>query len=118
MVHALGLGLQVLIVLLRDPFRYDRHAVYHVDARRAHLGHLSRVVREQSHRLDVEVAEHCDGRAVFACVSRVAQREICVQCVQTCILEVVGLELLEKPDAATFLVEVNHKSGPILSNCL
>ena len=75
----------------------------HVDAELLQSVDFARVVGEQPHRTDAEVGEDGGRRRVLPVVDGQSEGGLGVDSVQTCVLQRVRAELVEQPDAATFV---------------
>src|SRR5256712_354444 len=87
--------------LERDAFRY-------VDAVRAEFLDLRGVVRHQLNRCHAKHSEHARGTLVTPEVRGEAKDAICVDGVETVVLEVVRRDLVDDPDAPSLLGEVQQ----------
>src|ERR1700756_5522571 len=97
------LGLQVALVvrIRRDG---DWNPFDHLEAEALQTVDLLRVVGEQPYLPDAEVVEDLAADAVVALVGRVAERFVGLDSVHTFVLEVVGVQLVEKADAPALRV--------------
>ena len=72
----------------------------------------SRTLRE------AEVLEDLDADAVVARVDLVAEGEVGLDRVEALVLQVVGLDLFDQPDAAAFLRQIDQHAGPFAADHL
>src|SRR5688572_522150 len=79
---------------------------------------LGRVVRHQTHLADAEVAEDLRADAVVADVGRESEFLVGRDGVVSFVLELVRLQLVDEPDAATLLQEVEEDAPARLDDLL
>ena len=103
MAHAVALGAQVVEVLPVGEGRCRRHGA-DTDAIALQARHLVRVVRHELDRAHAQVTQHLGGGGVAAGVGRQPQRDVGVEGVHTLLLQRVGAELVDEPDAAPLMV--------------
>src|SRR5580698_7337535 len=73
--------------------------------------YLVRIVGQQLHLADSEIAQYLRADPVVAQVFVEAEMQVRFDGVHPIILQRVGANLVAKPDAATFLVEINHDAA-------
>src|SRR5699024_2491659 len=114
--EALLLGAQVAFVL---GARGDQAGdlLTDLDPGLAQLGDLVRVVRQQPDAGDAQGAQNGDDRIVFAGIHRQAQVLVRVGGVQPVLLQRVGAQLVQQPDAAA-LVAAHVDQVPALGGDL
>src|SRR5580693_7213785 len=78
------------------------------DAQAGQLSALVRVVAQQRDAAGTERVQHLGRAGVVALVGPVTEREVRVIRVQATVLQLVGVELVVKADAAPFLAQVQH----------
>ena len=102
MSHPITFGAQVTQVVRRRP---SRHCLSpeNGQAEPLHARVLRRIVRQQPHRSDSEIREHLRADAVVPRIRREAQLHVGVDGIRPQILQVVGLQLLDQPDALPFV---------------
>src|SRR5262245_24307716 len=106
----LALRLQVAAVLgVRGDL--DRHLLDHGESETLDAGHLLRIVREDADRREAEVGEDLAPDPVFAHVCREAELEVRLDRVESGLLQLVGLELVEKADAPSLLRHVEQDAA-------
>src|SRR5919202_5687840 len=74
---------------------------------------LLRVVRDRPDRLDAEVEEDLRADAVVAQIRLEAELLVRLNGVRAAVLELVRLELVEQPDAASLLVQVDDHAAAL-----
>jgi hypothetical protein len=115
--HPLHFGLQVVGAFgLRRS--HQRLAGAHRDTQCAQALDLGRIVRQQAHRLNFQVAQHERGKVVGALVGIAAEQKIGVNCVVTLVLEIVGPQLIEQADSAALLSQIDQDTGALLRDPL
>src|ERR1700730_16202958 len=97
------LGLQVtrVVGVCRDA---DRHALDDLKTETLQSIELFRIVREQLDLANAKVIKNLASYAVVALVGRVAEGLVGLDSIQPAILQVVGVQLIQQPDATAFLV--------------
>lgn len=70
---------------------------------------LERVIGQQPYAPDAQVAQDCDRVPVFARIDRKPQGRVGVNRVETPVLKRVSADLVDEPDAAALLVEVEEQ---------
>ena len=100
------LGAQVsdIAVVRRD---FERHA-RDVDPVAAEALDLVRIVGQQPHLADTEVAQNLRADPVIAQVLLESQLQIRLDGVQPGVLQRVGANLVAEPDTAALLMKINH----------
>jgi hypothetical protein len=78
---------------------------------------LSGVVGDQLHSLDAEVGQYLRADAVVAQVVRESELPVRLDRVVACVLERVGLELVQKPNPAALLAHVEEDPRPAGLDC-
>src|SRR6202171_3132948 len=74
------------------------------------LADLVRVVRHQAYRADIQAGEHVRGDGVVALVVAKPERDVGVHRVEAPVLQRVGAHLVDEPDAAPFLPEIEEQA--------
>src|SRR5207245_9968994 len=97
------LGLQVTLVV-RIRLDSYRHPLDHLEAKAFEAIDLLGIVREQTDLSNPKVVKDLAADAVIALVGGMAQRLVGLDRVQSPILQVVGMELVQEPDTSPFLV--------------
>src|SRR5262249_55637110 len=110
MAGALELGGEVAAVVGVDR-RVERQPPGHVDAGTGEAVELRRIVGEEAHARAAEDLEHARGDAVVALVVVEAERGVGVDRVETLVLELIGAHLVDKSDAAPFLLEIEDHAA-------
>src|SRR5687767_5815622 len=77
---------------------------------------LARVVGEQSHRADAEVAKDLHADAVVALIGLEAETLVRFHRVEPLILQLVGADLVREPDAPPFLVQVQQHASALVGD--
>ncbi len=102
-----GLGFEVEAVVFVA--RHDvRNAAVDLDAVLGELLHFLGVVGDELDRPNLERHEHVRGHGVVAFVVAEAQRQVGLHGVEALVLQAVGADLVDQPDAAAFLTQVEH----------
>src|SRR6266540_798980 len=104
-LRALGLQVVAVLVVRRD---LDRHLLDDRQAEALDARDLLRVVREDSNRREPEIGEDLVADPVFAHVGRETELEVGLDGVHPVLLELVGLQLVEKADAPALLRHVEE----------
>ena len=99
------------VLVVRDDL--ERHLLDHVEAEPVEAGDLLRVVREDPDRGEAEVGEDLVADPPVARVHGEAEREVCLDGVEPLGLELVGAQLVEKPDPAALLRHVEEDAAPL-----
>ena len=81
----------------------QRHLLDDVETEFAQLRGLLGVVREQADLRDAEIAEDAGRSRILARISRQAEGEIRVDRVEPALLQAVGAQLVDQPDAAALV---------------
>src|ERR1700694_2211637 len=112
------LGLQVALVV-RIGFDADRDALDDLQTESFESVNLLGVVCQQPDLSNAEVVDDLAADAIVPFVCRVTQRLVRLDSIETRVLEVVGVQLVEQSDTATFLVaDVKDHAGPVGGNRL
>src|SRR5690242_1217510 len=106
------LGLEIVRVLWRLG-RNDGDAILDVEAVPLEPDQLARIVGEDAHRPQPEIEQDLCADAVVAQVGAEAERLVGLDRVLPLVLELVRLELVEQPDAAPLLVEVDDDTASL-----
>ena len=67
---------------------------------------LPRVVAEQTHRADAELAENLNAQSIVALIRLESKPLVRLDGVQSFILQLVGADLVRQADSATLLIQV------------
>ena len=114
--HAVALGPQVLLVV-RVGRVHDRHLLGDRQAVALQPADLLRVVREDADAGEPEVDEDLRADAVVAQVDGQPELEVRVDRVVALVLQVVGAQLVQQPDPAPLLGEVEqHAAAGLLDH--
>ncbi len=79
----------------------------------AECGELVRIVGQQADAADTQCPQHAGCDQEVALVSVPAQRAVGVQRIQPPILQRIGTELVDQPDASTLLCQIKQDAGPL-----
>src|SRR5207253_5287079 len=74
------------------------------------------IVRQQPDLRQPKVFEQLDSDAVVARVGLEAEREVRFDRVETVVLQLIGLDLFDQPDAAAFLWQIDEYAGPFAAD--
>lgn len=105
-----GLGVEIGAVVL-VAFKSMGHAFGHGDAMGGKGGHLVRVVGHQADRGVAEQGEHAGGDTIEPLIGLEAEALIGLYRVETLILKPVGPELVDEPDAAPLLRQIEQDAA-------
>ncbi len=83
-------------------------SVRHGDAKAAQVLDFGRVVGEQADGTHAQIGQNQAGDAVFPLVGLVAQGQVGVHGVVAVVLQVVGPQLAQQPNASTFLAQIEQ----------
>src|SRR6266536_4953696 len=86
----------------------DRHALDDLDPVVRERLQLRGVVRHDARASDAEPAQHRGGRGVVTSVDGQAKRDVRVDRIESAVLERVRADLVEEPDAASLVAEVEQ----------
>src|SRR5262252_1953291 len=103
-VAELALLRREVAAILLGARRADRHALLHAETVALEAHDLARIVGHRTDRLEAEVEEDLRADAVVAEVGLEAERFVGLHRVRARVLQLVRAELVEEPDAASFLV--------------
>ncbi len=92
----------------------DRNALDHVDPEALERRKLLGVVAEQADTDGAKVAKNVRAGDVVPRVSGEAERLVCLDGVESLLLERVGSYLVEQADAAAFLAQIHEHAGSVL----
>ena len=99
-----AVALRVEVALVEGPHADDEgHGLDHLDAVLHELTALLGVVAEQPDRRDAEVAQHVGRGAVLTGVGGQAERQVGVEGVEAVLLQPVGAQLVDEPDASALV---------------
>src|ERR1051326_1383240 len=107
---ALELGGEIAAVVGVDR-RVERQPTSHVDSGAGETIELRRIVGEQADTRAAEHLEHARGNAVVALVVVEAEGGVGVDRVEALILELISAHLVDEPDAAPFLLEIEDHAA-------
>ena len=113
--HPLAFGGEIVSVV--GVHTNDERCSFHdLDAVLFQLCDFLRVVGEKIHLTDRQRLKHlrCDG--VIPCICGVAQHQVGVQGVSTCVLEMIGLDFGVKADASPFLAQIEQCTPSFLND--
>src|SRR5439155_723808 len=79
---------------------------------------LARVVAEQTHRADAQLAQDLDTHSVIALIRFEAEPLVGLDRVEALVLELVRANLVREPDAAAFLIQIQQDAAAFLGNPL
>src|SRR3712207_3330043 len=105
-VELLALGLEVAVVVAVG-LHLKRHALGDLEPEAPEAHHLRQVVGQEPDALEAEVLEDLGPDAVVPEVGGEAELLVGLDGVHALVLEVVGLHLVEEPDAAALLLHVD-----------
>src|SRR5687767_582998 len=94
-----------------NPFRHRELIALDTDE-------LPRVVRQEAHRTDPEIAQNLDADAVVALIRLEAQALVRLHRIEALILELVGANLVRQPDAASLLVQIEEHTAAFFGDPL
>src|SRR5262245_59120631 len=118
MSHPVPFGAQVPHVLVVYAHRH-RLAAADLEAVAFEPGPLGWVVREQSHAAYAKVVEDLGTRAVVARVGRQPQVQVRVDGVASLVLQLVRLQLVHQPDAASLVpAHIEHDAATLRRDAL
>src|SRR5688500_5351091 len=89
----------------------DRHAFDDLDPVLGESLQFRRIVRQHPRALDPELSEYGRGRRIIAPVDGQAERDVRVDGVEPSILQRVRADLVEQPDTASLMPEVEQYSA-------
>src|SRR5580704_8948368 len=102
-------GFQVSdISRMRRDFDWHPRNVYSITAQ---TFYLVRIVGQQLHLADAEIAQYLRADPVVAQVLVEAEMQVRFDRVHPVVLQCVGANLVAKPDAAALLVQINHDAA-------
>ena len=64
------------------------------------------VIGHQSNTFVSDIVEHVGRNFVVPCIGRKIECKVCIECVESTVLEIVGLHFGKEADTSTFLSEV------------
>src|SRR5581483_3405705 len=99
------------VLLVRSDL--DRHLLDHGEAEAVDAGELLRVVREDADRRQAEVGEDLVADPVVARIGGKAEAQVRVDRVEALLLQLVRRELVEQPDAAALLADVEEHAAAL-----
>ena len=102
MAAAPGLGPEVGFVVVVGGEGVG-HPLFHRDATMFQRRHLARVIGEQPHTGKPQVAKHLGGGRKNPLIGFEAKLFVGLEGIETPILEMIGAELVDEPDAPAFL---------------
>ena len=79
---------------------------------------LARVVAEQTHRADAQLAQDLDTHSVIALIRFEAEPLVGLDRVEALVLELVRANLVREPDAAAFLIQIQQDAAAFLGDPL
>lgn len=106
-----ALRLQVFLVV-RVAAGVKRQALDDLDAELLEGFDLARIVGHQADTLDAQMAEHRRENGVVAHVRPEPQALVGLDGIGTEVLQVVGFDLVEQPDATALLAQVEQRPAP------
>ena len=104
--------------MLVDDLDFERQRLDDAEAVALEADELARVVRQQAHGADAEVAEDLRADAVVALVRLEAEPLVRLDGVEPLILQLVRAQLVGEPDAAALLVQIQQHAAPFARDLL
>src|SRR5207244_813081 len=87
----------------------ERHPAEDIDTEAGQTAQLCRVVGEQPNGVYAEVSKDLGAGAVLTCIGRQTEFQIGFHRVGACVLQLVGLQLAQQPDAAALVAaQIEH----------
>ncbi len=87
---------------------FQRHALDHIDPQIPECLHLDRIVGHEPELADTQVFEHVETHAVIPQIGGEAETFIRFDRIRAFVLEAIGTDLVEQPDAPSFLAQIEH----------
>src|SRR5437773_5151608 len=109
MTELLPFRLQIELVELVW-WHYDRYSLGNFDSVKLKILQLVRIVRQKLDRSHMERHQHVGGDIVVSLVRLEAQLLVRLNSVETCILQLVGLDLVDEADPTAFLPQIEDDS--------
>src|SRR5712692_11911709 len=107
MTELLPFRLQIeLVELIR--WHHDRDALSHLDSVKLQILQLVRIVRQKFDRSYMKRHQHVGCNVVVSLVRPEAQLLVRLNSVETCILQLVGFDLVDETDSPTFLPQIEN----------
>jgi len=86
-------------------------ALDHVDAAAFKLFHFVRIVRKEAHGAQAQRFQRLGREFVVAGIGGKSQAAVGLNSIEPAVLQLVGLQFIEQPNAAALLWKVQHDSG-------
>lgn len=96
--------------------RPARHAFHHPYAALFQLFHFVRIIGEQAHRTNAKRFQSFGGEFVIANVVRKTKPFVCFDRIESRVLQLVGLKLINQANAAAFLGQIQQHPRRFLGN--
>src|SRR5712692_4009026 len=107
MTELLPFRLQIeLVELIR--WHHDRYPLSHLDSVKLQILQLVRIVRQKLDRSYMKRHQHMGRNVVVSLVRPEAQLLVRLNSVETCILQLVGSDLVDETDSPTFLPQIEN----------
>src|SRR5439155_3576369 len=107
MAQLLPLRLQIeLVELVR--WHHNRYSLSHLDPVKLQILQLIRIIRQELDRFHVKRHQHVCCDVVVSFVRPEAQLLVRLNSVETCILQLVGLDLVDETDSPAFLPQIEN----------
>src|SRR2546427_10900588 len=109
MAQLLSFRLQIELVELIW-WHYNRYPLGHFDSVKLQILQLVRIVRQKLDRFHVKRHQHVGCDVVVSFVRPEAQLLVRLNSVETCILQLVGFDLVDETDSPAFLPQIETYS--------
>ena len=105
MTHPVSFGLEIpFVVFIR--YNFDRYIFYNFETISFQANSLDRVVSEQTHLVNSQLAQHLCTASIVALIWLEAEMCVGIHCVIALFLQLVCSNLVHQTDASTFLLHV------------
>ncbi len=117
MTHLEFFGLEIVPITVGGR-NLERHALDDLETETAQRGVLLRVVGHQPQPSCAEINQDLGTGAVVARVRLETEVKVCLHRILSLILQLIRTQLVEKPDAAPLLEEIEQDTFPLVGDLL
>ena len=108
--HLHSLGLEIFDVV-RIGFAPNGHLFYHLKAITLKADNFLGVIRQKTELADTEIEEDLRAKAVIAQVAWVTKLRVCLNCIESFLLQLVRMNFCCQSNTASFLPHVNQDTS-------